>query len=118
MGHLFSSYQMGRIGANVLDWTGETKKNQLIFGATIGFTFLTAVEVFDGFSEEWGFSWSDMVANATGTGLYVGQELLWKEQRVLLKYSFHQTLIPSLVQNYLFGNLLMVSHPWIKYIGR
>jgi hypothetical protein len=32
-----------------------------------------------------------MAANAAGTGLYVGQELLWDEQRITLKYSFHQT---------------------------
>src|SRR5690606_30958923 len=48
-------------------------------------------ELFDGYSEEWGFSWTDILANATGTGLYVGQELLWKEQRIMLKFSFHQT---------------------------
>ena len=43
------------------------------------------------FSEEWGFSWPDMASNFLGSGIYVGQELLWKEQRILLKYSFHQT---------------------------
>lgn len=91
VGHVFSSYQIGRAGANILNWSGVSKKNQLIYGSTLGFTFLTAVEVFDGFSEEWGFSWSDMAANAAGTGLYVGQELLWEEQRITLKYSFHQT---------------------------
>ncbi len=91
LGHMFSSYQIGRIGANMLEWSGESEKNQLIYGSTLGFAFLTAVEVFDGFSEEWGFSWGDMIANASGTGLYVGQELLWKEQRITLKYSFHQT---------------------------
>jgi hypothetical protein len=32
-----------------------------------------------------------MAANAMGTGLYVGQELLWQDQRLLLKYSFHRT---------------------------
>src|SRR5690606_20640636 len=57
----------------------------------IGFAFLTAVEVFDGFSQEWGFSWGDMIANASGTGLYIGQELLWNEQRIIPKFSFHQT---------------------------
>ncbi|WP_283637455.1 DUF2279 domain-containing protein [Aquaticitalea lipolytica] len=91
VGHVFSSYQIGRAGANILNWSGVSKKNQLVYGSTLGFTFLTAVEVFDGFSEEWGFSWSDMAANAAGTGLYVGQELLWEEQRITLKYSFHQT---------------------------
>lgn len=90
-GHVFSSYQLGRLGANTLNWAGVRKKDQLLYGATLGLGFLTAVEVMDGFSEEWGFSWTDMAANAAGTSLYVGQELLWKEQRVVLKYSFQRT---------------------------
>lgn len=95
LGHVFSSYQLGKVGADVLNWSGVSKKDQLIYGASLGFTFLTAVEILDGFSAEWGFSWSDMAANAAGTGLYVGQELLWQEQRILLKYSFHQTSYAS-----------------------
>ncbi|WP_299122324.1 DUF2279 domain-containing protein [uncultured Winogradskyella sp.] len=91
MGHVFSSYQLGRLGANTFNWAGVRKKDQLLYGSTLGLGFLTAVEVMDGFSDEWGFSWTDMVANVTGTGLYVGQELLWKEQRILLKYSFSRT---------------------------
>jgi hypothetical protein len=91
LGHVFSSYQLGSFGASTLNWAGVRKKDQLLYGATIGFAFLTAVEVMDGFSEEWGFSWTDMAANAAGTGLYIGQELLWEEQRILLKYSFHRT---------------------------
>lgn len=95
MGHAFTSYQLGKHGAQLLNWSGVSEKNQLIYGATLGFTFLTAVEVLDGFSEEWGFSWSDILANASGTGLYVGQELLWNEQRIALKFSFHQTKYAS-----------------------
>ena len=91
LGHAFTAYQVGRFGADVLDWSGVNKKDQLLYGATLGFSFLTAVEVLDGFSKEWGFSWGDFAANASGTGLYVGQELLWKEQRITLKYSFHRT---------------------------
>ena len=48
LGHTFSSYQLGRAGANMLAWSGASKKNQLIYGSTIGLAFLTAVEVFDG----------------------------------------------------------------------
>lgn len=95
LGHVFSSYQLGRIGANTLNWAGVCKKDQLLYGATLGLGFLTAVEVMDGFSEEWGFSWTDMAANAAGTGLYIGQELLWQEQRIVMKYSFHQTRFAS-----------------------
>jgi len=91
LGHTYSAYQLGRLGGNLLNWSGVSKKEKLIYGGGLGFAFLTVVEVFDGFSAEWGFSWSDMAANAVGVGLYVGQELLWDEQRVMLKYSFHQT---------------------------
>jgi len=91
LGHVFSAYQLGRLGANTLHWSGVSKQDQLIYGSTIGVAFLTVVEVFDGYSEEWGFSWGDMAANVTGAGLYVGQELLWKEQRFTIKYSFHRT---------------------------
>lgn len=95
MGHVFTSYQLGKHGAQLLNWSGVSKKNQLLYGATLGFGFLTTVEVLDGFSKEWGFSWGDVLANASGTGLYVGQELLWNEQRIQLKFSFHQTKYAS-----------------------
>jgi uncharacterized protein YfiM (DUF2279 family) len=89
VGHFFTSYHFGRAGAELLQWSGATKKKQLVYGATLGFVFLTAVEVLDGFSSEWGASWGDVVANASGTALYVSQELVWKEQRIIPKFSFH-----------------------------
>lgn len=110
LGHVFSSYQLGRIGAQSLNWAGVSERDQLLYGSTLGLGFLTAVEVMDGFSEEWGFSWSDMAANTIGTGLYVGQELLWNEQRVVLKYSFHRTRFaqerPDKLGNGLFEEFL------------
>lgn len=91
VGHAFTSYQLAKHGAQVLNWSGVKKKDQLLYGATLGFAFLAAVEVLDGYSTEWGFSWGDIVSNGAGTGLYIGQELLWNEQRIALKFSFHQT---------------------------
>lgn len=90
-GHVYSSYHLGRFSAEFLDWSGVSKKDQLIYGVTTGFVFLTAVEVMDGYSAEWGFSWGDVASNASGTILYVGQELLWDEQRIVPKFSFHRT---------------------------
>lgn len=106
LGHVYSSYQLGQVGAKLLNWSGASEKEQLLYGATLGFTFLTAVEVLDGFSKEWGFSWGDMIANGLGTGIYIGQELIWKEQRVLIKYSFHQTKYAQLNPNQLGSGLL------------
>jgi len=90
-GHVYSSYHLGRLGSEMLQWSGGSSKQQLIYGAGLGFAFLTAVEILDGFSSEWGASTGDVIANATGTALYVSQELLWKEQRITPKFSFHTT---------------------------
>ena len=91
VGHMYSSYHLGRLGSEALKWSGADCKKQLIYGAGLGFAFLTAVEVFDGYSAEWGASSGDIIANATGTALYISQELLWKEQRITPKFSFHTT---------------------------
>ncbi len=106
MGHFMTSYVVGKTGMDVLDWAGVSKKNQLIYGATFGFTFLTAVEILDGFSKKWGASWGDIIANASGTGFLIGQELLWKEQRISLKYSFHQTGFAKIRPNTLGDNFI------------
>lgn len=90
-GHLFTTYHIGRFGSEMMQWSGTTKQHQLIYGAGLGFAFLTAVEVLDGFSSQWGASPGDVIANASGTALYVSQELIWKEQRVTPKFSFHTT---------------------------
>lgn len=104
-GHVFSSYHMGRFGAELLHWSGANKKSQLIYGSTIGFAFLSVVEVMDGYSSEWGASWGDVAANASGTALYVSQELLWKEQRITPKFSFHKTVYASARPNVLGSSL-------------
>jgi hypothetical protein len=101
VGHLYSSYHLGNIGANALKWSGASKKSQLIYGATLGFVFLSSVEVLDGYSSQWGFSYGDLAANAGGTVLFVSQELLWKEQRIVPKFSFHTTVYPSARPNVL-----------------
>lgn len=106
IGHVFSTYQLSKAGADLLNWSGVSKNNQLIYGSTLGLVFLTTVEVFDGFSSEWGFSWSDFGANAIGTTLYFGQELLWDEQRFVIKYSFHRTNFAPQRPNTLGNGLL------------
>lgn len=101
MGHFYSSYHLSKIGSDVIKWTGSNSKNQLIYGASAGLLFLTTVEIMDGFAQQWGFSWSDMAANTFGTGLYVSQELLWKEQRIIPKFSYHNTNFAALRPNIL-----------------
>jgi uncharacterized protein YfiM (DUF2279 family) len=90
-GHVFSAYHLSRFGNDALRWSGTSEKKSMIYGAAAGFVFLSAVEVLDGYSANWGASAGDVAANAGGSLLFVSQELLWNEQRITPKYSFHAT---------------------------
>jgi hypothetical protein len=103
-GHVFASYHLARIGSDLLSWSGVKGSQRLVYGAGAGFAFLTAVEIMDGYSSQWGASLGDVAANASGTALYVSQELLWKEQRIIPKFSFHTTPYASARPNVLGSN--------------
>jgi hypothetical protein len=90
-GHTLTTYQTGRLIMNAMDWAGYSKKSQLLVGGLSGFAYMSAIEVMDGYSTGWGFSWGDMGANALGSGLAIGQKALWNEQRIQLKFSFYQS---------------------------
>ena len=94
-GHFATSYIVGSIGYELLRDAGLDEKRSIWYGGTLGLVFLTTVEVFDGFSEGWGVSWGDMAANTIGAGLFIGQQFLWHEQRITVKYSFHTTEFPK-----------------------
>nr|WP_294774930.1 DUF2279 domain-containing protein [uncultured Flavobacterium sp.] len=104
-GHVFSAYHLGSFGANALKWSGSSRKSQLLYGSTLGLAFLTTVEVFDGYSANWGASLGDVMANVSGTALFVSQELLWKEQRIVPKFSFHTTPYAAARPNVLGSSL-------------
>ena len=103
MGHAMTSYYVGFVGKEMLQWSGVPHKKAVWYGGTLGFAYLAGVEVMDGLSAEWGFSWGDIVANGAGAALLIGQELLWQEQRITMKFSYHQTeyaeLSPDLLGN-------------------
>jgi len=90
-GHTLTTYQTGRLMMNAMAWAGYSKKQQLLIGGLSGFAYMSAIEVMDGYSAGWGFSFGDMGANALGSGLVIGQKALWNEQRIQLKFSFYQS---------------------------
>lgn len=90
-GHAFSTYHLSNQSANLFKWSGMNQRKSSIYGAATGFVFVSAIEIFDGFSQEWGASLGDLGANFGGTALFIGQELLWREQRITPKFSFHKT---------------------------
>lgn len=95
-GHLITSWYLGRISSDMYEWSGVKKKKAVLYGGLSGWGYLTAIEVMDGFSEGWGFSWTDFSANTIGTGLVIAQKtsnIRWFKG-MSLKFSFHQTDFP------------------------
>jgi hypothetical protein len=102
-GHTMTTYSVAQVCHKTYHWAGLEDRKSLLVGTAMAMGFQTAIEVMDGFSAEWGFSWGDMGANTLGAGLYAGQHLLWEEQRVRLKFSFSRTIYPA-YRPEVFGN--------------
>ncbi len=90
-GHAYTTYMFGKLGVESMKWTGVKRKKAIWYGGAYGFFFLTSVEVLDAHYAEWGFSPMDMVANASGSLLLIGQELAFNKQILTYKFSYHHT---------------------------
>lgn len=105
LGHATSAYFISRTTFNLLRWPGVSSKKTAWYGGATGFGYLAMVELLDGFSAEWGFSPGDFAANTIGSVAFTGQQLAWNEQRILLKWSYHETRYPHYRPNVLGSNL-------------
>ena len=94
-GHIWSAYQMSRATTEMWKWTGMKKQHAVLAGAASGIAYQSIIEIQDGFAPDWGFSWTDMAANVVGASAFASQELIWKEQRIQIKYSYHTVDHPS-----------------------
>ena len=96
-GHLITAYIESYYSYKGLRWTGLDRKKSIWMAAGVGVLLQSTVEVMDGFSEEWGFSWADMGFNILGTTAFVAQETGWKEQRIIFKISSTPPDYPSTI---------------------
>ncbi len=110
VGHCGSAYYLSRWNSELMGWTGLSPKKSALWGAGISYTFLLSVEMLDGHSKEWGFSTGDLIANTIGTGLFLGQALGWKEQRISFKLSYNKSPLanqrPSIFGSNIAENVL------------
>ncbi|MDB3906643.1 YfiM family protein [Crocinitomicaceae bacterium] len=88
IGHVYTAYQLNGLTSDLYQWSGVNQKTSTWIGFGVSMGYQTTLEVLDGFSGEWGWSWADFASNMVGSSLYTAQELLWKEQRILPKFSY------------------------------
>jgi hypothetical protein len=96
LGHIYSSYLQTNLIFLGAKWTGLRNKQSVYYALGISSLFQTTIEVMDGFSKGWGFSWSDITANVTGNSFFLIQQIIWNEQKMNLKFSTHPVDYSSL----------------------
>lgn len=89
VGHVFAAYFEGKYSMEMWKWAGLERKKKIWIGGLSGAAYQTIIEFLDGTSSKWGWSWSDFGANCIGSGLLIGQELAWDEQRLQLKLGYN-----------------------------
>ena len=103
IGHFYTANKLSLAFSSAYEWCGISPEKSAIIGASLGLGFQTTLEVMDGYSSEWGFSWSDMAANTIGSLSFLSQQLIWQEEKIILKFSYHSTkyaaIRPSVLGN-------------------
>lgn len=93
-GHWFAPYFITTYSYEMLRWSGMKNTPAALTAGAFGFISLSLMEIPDGMHPKYGASWSDIVFNFAGAAFATSQYLLWKEQRILTKYSFHAVNYP------------------------
>jgi len=93
VGHFYSTFHLSQAGSKAFQWTGMSQKKSALWGSILGVALMLPIEFMDGYSSEYGASSSDILSNFLGAGLYLGQDLLWKEVRIQPKFSFSKSSV-------------------------
>jgi hypothetical protein len=88
-GHIYSTYHFSQQVTKAYRWAGVNNKNSAIIGSSVAWGYLFSIELLDGTSKNWGFSWSDLAANTIGSAIYLSQELGLEKQVFKFKFSYH-----------------------------
>ncbi len=87
-GHAYGGYVTSSLFMDMHIWSGMSRNKAMWLGSLEGFAAMSSIEIFDGFGEAWGFSWSDVGANLLGVSLTILNESLWQDRRIQLKWNY------------------------------
>jgi len=105
VGHATTAYNVAALQYNLMRWSGVRKTPSLWIGLGTALAYMSMIEISDGFSAQWGFSPGDMAANLTGVAMFGLQQSLWHQQRILMQFSYHNTLFAKYNPGELGSNL-------------
>jgi uncharacterized protein YfiM (DUF2279 family) len=120
IGHAWTAYAISRAATSMWDWAGVQHPAAIALGSGSSLLYQLSIEYLDGRSAQWGWSWADVGADLFGTSLFAAQELGWRQQKLMLKFSVHHKKYPEASlqtrADALFGKSL--PERWLKDYNR
>jgi hypothetical protein len=87
-GHATFAYMASTVYGDLMGWCGLDSGSAAWWGFGVAMTYQTYIEVRDGFSRDYGFSWGDIGANTVGAVLPVAQHYIPSLRAIDLQISF------------------------------
>lgn len=72
-GHFYGGYSTSYLLGEMLQLAGFSWDAATIWGSALGLSYMTYIEVLDGYSKDFGFSPSDFYADIAGSAFYIAQ---------------------------------------------
>lgn len=93
LGHTFTAFYTTNYLKNLYKWAGIAHPSA--WASLTGFSYLLTIEILDGYSTGWGFSWGDFSSNTLGIALfYIRQQA--PSPFFAIKFSYFPTSYPTL----------------------
>jgi len=87
-GHFTTAFVVANASAKCYEWTGMDDLKSAKIGTLQSLIFMTSLEVFDGFSSGYGFSWTDFGFNILGAGTFYINQRSGERIYIQPKFSF------------------------------
>lgn len=105
VGHAYTAYHLTDINFQLLKNAGMKPKKAMLYSSLSSTAMMLPIEIFDGFSSNYGASWGDALANTIGAFLPY-QQFLFDQNYIYPKFSFSQSPYAKLRPNTLGNNYL------------
>jgi hypothetical protein len=91
IGHFYFPYLVGNVYSRLFQWSGVEEEESYYYAASLALLYQTYIEIRDGYSEQYGFSWGDYSANIFGAAYPV----LQYHYDLLNNFNFKISFYPS-----------------------
>lgn len=109
LGHIYIAFTECRLAVNLFNWCGVNGRKKLIYSFMIAFCMQSTYEIFDGFAADYGASFYDIIANATGCLLVIAQFYIFGKIKLENQFNFSLTDYAALRPN------MLGDHFWARY---